>query len=79
MLRGLLPRFKPLLQQIRLLQVAWILTFDWIKLHRSQAVQGSYLSYCKKEQHHYSTHFAEVLQNKMHVLATRFIVPLGRR
>ena len=30
MLRGLLPRFKPLSQQIRLLQVAWILTSDWI-------------------------------------------------
>ena len=29
-LRSLLPRFKPLLQQIRLLQVAWILTSDWI-------------------------------------------------
>ena len=35
--------FKPVLQQLRLLQVAWILTCDWIKLQGSHVVLGSYL------------------------------------
>jgi len=31
----LLPTFKPVLQQIRLLQVAWKLSSDWIRLRES--------------------------------------------
>ena len=32
MLCTLTPTFKPVLQQIKFLQVVWMLTFDWIKL-----------------------------------------------
>ena len=38
------PHIKPVLQQIRLLQVAWILTSDWIKLRRSHTIYGSYVT-----------------------------------
>ena len=41
------PPFNPALQQIRLLQVVWILTSDWMKLHGSHAILGSYVSCCK--------------------------------
>ena len=45
--RVLLPSFKCVLQQIRLLQVSWILTSDWIKLRGSHAIHGSYVTCCK--------------------------------
>ena len=38
------PHIKPVLQQIRLLQVAWLLTYDWIKLRRSHTIYGSYVT-----------------------------------
>jgi len=38
MLPVLPPTFKPVLQQIRFLRVAWILTFDWIKLGGSHVI-----------------------------------------
>ena len=38
---------KPVLQQISLLQVAWILTSNWIKLRGSHAAHGSYVTGCK--------------------------------
>lgn len=41
MLAVLPPTFKPVLQQIRLLQVASILTSDWITLRGSHAIHGS--------------------------------------
>ena len=41
------PHIKPVLQQIRLLQVAWILTYDWIKLRRSHTIYGSYVTLSK--------------------------------
>ena len=41
------PRITPFLQQIRLLQVVWILTSDWKKLSRSHALLGSYVTSCK--------------------------------
>ena len=48
MLRVWPPKFKPVLQQIRLSQVAnWVLTSDWIKLRGSHAIQGSYVT-CSK-------------------------------
>ena len=48
MLRVWPPKFKPVLQQIRLSQVAcWILTSDWIRLRRSHTIQGSYVT-CSK-------------------------------
>ena len=47
MLRVLPPMFKPVWQQIRLLQVAWILISDWIKLRGSHAIHGSYVT-CSK-------------------------------
>ena len=48
MLRVLPPTFKLYLQQIRLLQVAWILTSDWIKLHGSHVIRhGSNVTSCK--------------------------------
>ena len=40
--------FKPVLYQIRLLQVAWILTSDWIKLRGIHAIYGIYVTCCKK-------------------------------
>ena len=46
-LRILPPTFKPVSQQIRLLQVAWILTFDWIKFRGRHAIHGSYVTCCK--------------------------------
>ena len=39
---------KLVLQQIRLLQVAWILTSDWIKLRGNHAIHGSYVTCCKQ-------------------------------
>ena len=45
-LRVLPPQIEPVLQQIRSLQVAWILTSDWIKLRRSHAIHGSYITSC---------------------------------
>ena len=39
--------FKRVLQQIRLLQVEWILTSDWIKLRRSHVIHGFYVTCCK--------------------------------
>ena len=47
MLRVLPPSFKLFLEQIRLLQAAWILTSDWIKLRGSHAIHGSYVTCCK--------------------------------
>ena len=44
MLRVLPLTFKPVLQQISLLQVAWTLTFDWIKITRDSRHTGE-LSY----------------------------------
>ena len=38
------PRIKPVLQQIRLLHVAWILTSDWIKLRGSHAIHRNYVA-----------------------------------
>ena len=46
MLRVLPPTFKLVLQQTRLLQVAWILTSDWIKLRGSNAIHGMYVTCC---------------------------------
>ena len=46
-LRVLPPAFKTVLLQIRLLQVAWILTSDWIKWWRSHIVYWSYVTCCK--------------------------------
>jgi len=46
MLRVLPPTFKPVLQQTKLLQVAWILTSDWIKLRGSHAIRGIYVTCC---------------------------------
>ena len=47
MLRVLPPTFKPVLQQMSLLQVAWILTSNWVKLSGSRAIQVNYVTYCK--------------------------------
>ena len=41
------PTFKPVLQQIRLLQVAWILTSDWTRLRGSHAIDWSDVTCCK--------------------------------
>ena len=46
-LKVLLPTFKPFLQQISLLQVAWRLTSDWMKLLGSHAIHGSYVTCCE--------------------------------
>ena len=46
-LRILPPTFKPVSQQIRLLQVAFILDSDWKNLRGSRAIRGSYVTYCK--------------------------------
>ena len=40
----LLTTFKPVLHQIRSLQVVWILTSDWIKLLGSHAIHGIYVN-----------------------------------
>ena len=40
--------FKPVLQQIRLLGVALILSSHWIKLRQSHAIHGCYGTCCKK-------------------------------
>ena len=45
-LRVLPATFKPVFQQTRLLQVAWILASDWIKLHGSHAIRGIYVTFC---------------------------------
>ena len=41
------PRIKPVLQQIKLLQVERIPAFDWTKLRASHAIHGSYVTCCK--------------------------------
>ena len=46
-LRILPPTFKPVSQQIRLLQFAFILDSDWKKLRGSRAIRGSYVTCCK--------------------------------
>ena len=46
-LRILPPTFKPVSQQIRLVQVACILGADWKKLRWSCAIRGSYVICCK--------------------------------
>ena len=46
-LRILPPTFKPVSQQIRLVQVACILDSDWKKLRGSRAIRGSYVTCCK--------------------------------
>ena len=46
-LRILPPTFKPVSQQIRLLQFAFILDSDWKKLPGSRAIRGSYVTCCK--------------------------------
>ena len=38
---------KLVLQQMRLLQVAWTLTSDWIKLRGNHAIHKSYVTFCK--------------------------------
>ena len=45
------PHIKPVLQQIRLLQVAWLLTSDWIKSPRSHTIYGSYVTWPKTRFH----------------------------
>ena len=40
----LLTTFKPVLHQIRSLQVVWILTSDWIKLLGRHAIHGIYVN-----------------------------------
>ena len=47
MSRVLPPKLQPVLQQIWLLQVAGILSSDWIKLHGSHAMHGMYVTCCK--------------------------------
>ena len=47
MLSVLPSKFKALMQQIRLLQVASILTTDWITLRGSHATHGYYVICCK--------------------------------
>jgi len=114
MLGVLPPTIKPVLQEIRLLQVVWVLTPDWIKLQGSNVTcckaslpwagktRNMYRLCCEKqnysllsatlfrnlqqpdllpdgwqnEQHRYSTQFAEMFQNKSHVFAACFTVPL---
>ena len=44
MLRVLPTTFKPVLQQISLSQVAKTLTYDWIQLRRSRAIDVSYVT-----------------------------------
>ena len=46
-LRILPSTFKPVSQQIRLVQVACILDADWKKLRWSRAIRGSYVTCCK--------------------------------
>ena len=46
-LRVLPPTLKPVLQQIRFLLVAWILTSDWLKLRGSQAIDGRFFTFCQ--------------------------------
>ena len=46
MLCTLTPTFKPVLQQIKFLQVVWILTFDWIKLCECHTIHGIYVNCC---------------------------------
>ena len=41
------PRIKPVLQQIKLLQVTRILASGWTKLRASHAIHGSYVTCCK--------------------------------
>ena len=43
------PRITPVLQQIKLLQVELILTFDWIKFRGSQAIHGRVTSLVAKQ------------------------------
>ena len=41
------PTLKPSLQQIRFLQVVWILTSDWVKLRGGHAIPRAYVTCCK--------------------------------
>ena len=60
MSRVLPPTLQPVLQQIRLLQVAEILSSDWIKLRGSHAMHGIYVTCCKPK-------FALGLKHAQHV------------
>ena len=48
MFRVLSPTFKPVLQQIRFLEIALILTSNWIKSHGNHAMHGSYVTCCNR-------------------------------
>ena len=48
MLRVLPPTFKPVLQQIMLLEIALILTSDWIKSRGNHDMHLSYVTYCNR-------------------------------
>ena len=49
LLRVLPTAFKPVLQQIRSLQAAWIRASEnWFKLHASYTIRASYYSCCKQ-------------------------------
>ena len=48
MLRVLSPTFKPVLQRIRFLEIALILTSDWIKSRGNHAMYGSYVTCCNR-------------------------------
>ena len=62
------PTLKPSLQQIRLLQVVWILTSDWIKLRGSHAIPRTYVTCCKTGSP--AQHVQILLQEKIELLST---------
>ena len=62
------PTLKPSLQQIRLLQVVWILTSDWIKLRGSHAIPRTCVTCCKTGLP--AQHVQILLQEKIELLST---------
>ena len=62
------PTLKPLLQQIRLLQVVWILISDWVKLRGGHAIPRTYVTCCKTVLP--AQHVQILLQEKIELLST---------
>ena len=63
------PTLKPSLQQIRFLQVVWILTSDWVKLRGGHAIPRSYVTCCKTGSP--AQHVQILLREKIELLSIR--------
>ena len=78
MLRSLTPMFKLVLQQIKFLQVVWVLTFDWIKLCEWHTIQGIIYVTCCNANLLWSWNTQHVLQILLQRGVVLITIPLLR-